>query len=214
MLSNQQRVRIYRGALELVEDSWGKREFYDVVTGAVCLAGAIDRTTQADTELALGARWSRTNASLEIQEELVSIIHARSPWTRFVLSQHGVTSRYKMADGGLAGIEVWNDAKMRRKSQVMALLRERIEHYEPLAKNERIAQLEAKVTRLERKVRHLTDEVSDLRERVNQLERENRFFAAARMKYTASDLRNKNDVLAGLDDELEGAYAELTAARA
>ena len=199
MLTNTQKYDYYVKTLAVVQgEGWTKKSL-ETYSG-VCTVGAINRATTGRAE----PHWSdnRRIASHEMQEDFLSAI------PRHYISAH--TEGFSTSgDGGLRGIEQWNDMPWRRKHTVVRLLKKRIAHYKPLAEKEQLQRYQKLVRDLRKKLDESRAKVAALETRVLELENENRFLRKSRQKFTANELRNESTAMADLDAQLDTAMAEL-----
>lgn len=175
-------------------------------SGGACLVGAIHRAVDSSAE--------RRQYEQEILDEII----ARSPMLRTAaaaMALKGKEARYSApsSDGGMAGIEFWNDAPWRRTRTVVKVLQELAKKHAALAKDELIAELQGAVAELKRDKAALALKVKELEARVAELEAEVGFWKQAwrarRARLSAEQLRTASSELQELDDELNQTLATL-----
>lgn len=214
IISNTAMAKIYSDAYDAVEFGWSKGQLRDR-HGNVCLYGALKQATFQQHTRDL---W---DTRVAVQLDLADTLVRRSPSARvlsIVARRHvGTSSRIgghpAGSDGGIMFLEKWNDMKIRRKSQVLAVLAERRDHYQALAKDERIEELEELVRSYSARVAALEAQVRDLKEKIRFLNDEAGFFRKLALGQTRFELVNMTEQALEADELLEDAQVELSQAR-
>lgn len=198
MLTNKQKYDYYVKALQIVEAGWTKNNLEDNM--GACTVGAFNKAVSGD---AYGAQYGlEGEKSLALQRDFLSALPRRFITAQFEKGQPA-------GDGGLASVEIWNDAPWRRKSTVVRMLKKRIRKLAPLAREEEIVRLRAVVAQLRAEIATLKNKVRELEARVQELENQNSFLRKSKIQYTAEQLRNESDAIRELDKELDDALTKL-----
>lgn len=175
--------------------------------GGVCLVGAINRVVPA--------QWERK----QYEREVLQGIWERTPLLKVLAAGSALAGKEvhltaSNEDGGMAGIEIWNDTPWRRTKTAVAVLQELAAKYRDQAKEELIQELQAALAQLRADKAELEQRVRELEARVTELEAEvgfwKRAWHARRARVSANQLRFASAELQELDDELNQTLADLT----